>query len=127
MFVALGIVIIIICILLSFIVLIQNPKGGGVSAAFGGVSNQILGAGRSTDVVEKFTWGFAIALLVLSLGSVMVLPEGKIVSKEVELSDAEKALKENGMPTSAMPTATPVAPTMPTPVAPAQNSAPVQK
>jgi preprotein translocase subunit SecG len=91
------------------------------------VSNQILGAGRSTDVVEKFTWGFAIALLVLSLGSVMVLPEGKIVSKEVELSDAEKALKENGMPTSAMPTAAPVAPTMPAPVAPAQNSAPVQK
>jgi preprotein translocase subunit SecG len=128
MFVALGIVIIIVCVLLSFIVLIQNPKGGGVSAAFGGVSNQILGAGRSTDVVEKFTWYFAIALLVLCLGSVMVLPEGKLVEKEVEMSDAEKALKENGMPTSGLPTAAPVAPaTMPTPAAPAQNAAPVQK
>jgi preprotein translocase subunit SecG len=93
MFVALGIVIIIVCVLLSFIVLIQNPKGGGVSAAFGGVSNQILGAGRSTDVVEKFTWYFAIALLVLCLGSVMVLPEGKLVEKRSRNVRCGKSIK----------------------------------
>ena len=44
-----------VCIMLMGVVLIQNPKGGGVDATFGGnASNQIFGAAKSTDFVEKF-------------------------------------------------------------------------
>jgi preprotein translocase subunit SecG len=68
------IVILIVCVLLGAIVLIQNPKGGGLSATFGQAGNQLLGFQRSTDIVEKWTWGLAIALLVLCLSTVAMIP-----------------------------------------------------
>src|SRR5215831_18515901 len=48
--------IVIACILLVLSVLIQNPKGGGLSQTFGGFSNQILGVKQTTDLLEKITW-----------------------------------------------------------------------
>lgn len=60
------ILIIIVCVLLILVVLIQNSKGGGISSNFS-AANQIMGARRGTDVVEKATWTLAILLLVLSL------------------------------------------------------------
>jgi len=56
------------CLLLMAVVLIQNPKGGGVDSTFGGSSaNQMFGAAKSTDFIEKLTWGLAISLFVLCL------------------------------------------------------------
>jgi preprotein translocase subunit SecG len=62
----LTIAIILVCVLLILVVLIQNSKGGGISSQFS-AANQIMGARRGTDVVEKATWTLAILLLVLSL------------------------------------------------------------
>lgn len=57
-----------VCILLMAAVLIQNPKGGGVDSTFGGQSaNQLFGAAKSTDFIEKVTWGLAIALFALCI------------------------------------------------------------
>ncbi len=56
------------CALLMFVVLIQNPKGGGVDSTFGGQgANQMLGAARSTDFIEKLTWVLAIILFALCI------------------------------------------------------------
>lgn len=64
----------VVCVLLSLIILIQNPKGGGVDSTFGGQSaNQIFGAAKSTDFVEKLTWGFAAALFILCIVSVIAV------------------------------------------------------
>lgn len=73
MYLFITILIIIVCILLGAVVLIQNPKGGGLSASMGGVGQQLLGARRSTDIVEKLTWGFAIAFIVLTLSTSMLV------------------------------------------------------
>ncbi|WP_020570595.1 preprotein translocase subunit SecG [Neolewinella persica] len=55
-----------VCLLLMLVVLVQNPKGGGIDSTFGGSqANQMLGASRSTDVIEKITWGLAAALFAL--------------------------------------------------------------
>jgi len=55
-------------LLLMIIVLIQNPKGGGIDSTFGGQgANQVLGAARSSDFVEKLTWGLATSLFVLCI------------------------------------------------------------
>ncbi|MEM7572370.1 MAG: preprotein translocase subunit SecG [Bacteroidota bacterium] len=58
----------IVCILLMLVVLIQNPKGGGIDSTFGGSqANQMLGAKRSIDFIEKVTWGLAGALFLLCI------------------------------------------------------------
>ena len=70
MYTVFAILIIITSILLVLIVLVQNPKGGGLSSSFGGgSSNQIMGAKKTTDFLEKATWTLAIVLIVLSLAS----------------------------------------------------------
>ncbi len=53
-------------ILIIVIVLIQNPKGGGLAANFSS-STQIFGAQRTSEGVEKLTWIFATIILVVSL------------------------------------------------------------
>lgn len=57
-----------VCVLLMAVILIQNPKGGGVDSTFGGAgANQMFGAARSTEFVEKATWYLAFALVVLCI------------------------------------------------------------
>jgi preprotein translocase subunit SecG len=77
MITALTILIAIICILLILVVLIQNPKGGGVDSTFGGQgANQMFGAARSTDFIEKLTWGLAITLFVLCIITAIMVNGG---------------------------------------------------
>lgn len=70
---------IIVAVLLILIVLAQNSKGGGLSSQFGGAgsSSQMIGVKRTTDLLEKITWGLAIALLTLSLTSNLILTPGE--------------------------------------------------
>ncbi|GAA4804956.1 hypothetical protein GCM10023231_37630 [Olivibacter ginsenosidimutans] len=53
-------------VLLVFIVLIQNPKGGGLASGFAG-SNNLMGVQRTGDILEKGTWVLVIAIMVFSL------------------------------------------------------------
>lgn len=61
------ILIILFCVLLGLVVLIQNPKGGGLAGTIGGFSNQFMGVKQTTDVLEKGTWIFAAAIGVLCI------------------------------------------------------------
>lgn len=61
------ILIIIAAVILGLIILIQNPKGGGLAGNFAGVSSQFMGVKQTNDVLEKGTWIFATAIGVLSL------------------------------------------------------------
>ncbi len=70
-----GILIIISSIILGFIILIQNPKGGGLSGTFGGLGNQFMGVKQSTDVMEKATWIFAALVAILCLVSPAFIPK----------------------------------------------------
>ena len=75
MYTIFAILIIITSILLVLVVLVQNPKGGGLSSSFGGgAGNQIMGAKKTTDFLEKATWTLAIALISLSLLSSLAIP-----------------------------------------------------
>lgn len=74
MITGLTILIAINCVLLMAVVLIQNPKGGGVDSNFGGAAaNQMFGAARSTDFVEKVTWGLAAVLIILCIITAMMV------------------------------------------------------
>lgn len=70
----LTILIALVCIMLMVVVLIQNPKGGGVDSTFGGQgANQMFGAARSSDLIEKITWGLAITLFVLCIITAVIV------------------------------------------------------
>ena len=67
--------IIVVAVLLILVVLAQNPKGGGLSSQFGGSgTSQLMGVKKTGDLLEKLTWGFAVALLVLSITTNFVQP-----------------------------------------------------
>src|SRR6478736_4390202 len=65
------ILIVIVCVILGLIILIQNPKGGGLSGTLAGFNNQFMGVKQTTDVLEKGTWIFASTLAVLCIISVL--------------------------------------------------------
>ena len=75
MYTIFAVLMIITSVLLVLVVLVQNPKGGGLSSSFGGgAGNQIMGAKRTTDFLEKATWTLAIVLISLSLLSNFSIP-----------------------------------------------------
>lgn len=102
------ILIILASTILGFIVLVQNPKGGGLASNIGGLSNQFMGVKQTTDVLEKGTWIFAVVIALLCLFSMVFIPKGG--------TSGENMLeKVNTRPTTTTPTApaTPQMPTMP--------------
>src|SRR5678816_555813 len=70
------VLIIIISFVLGFIVLVQNPKGGGLAGNIAGFSNQFMGVKQTTDVLEKGTWIFAGVIGVLCLLSTLFISGG---------------------------------------------------
>ena len=69
-------------VLMCFVVLIQNSKGGGLASSFAS-SNQIMGVRKTTDFIEKLTWGLAIFMVVVSVASSYVLPHATEASSVI--------------------------------------------
>ncbi len=63
------ILIVLFCVLLGAVILIQNPKGGGLAGTIGGFNNQFMGVKQTNDFLEKGTWIFASLIAVLCLVS----------------------------------------------------------
>ncbi len=77
MYIALGLIIVLACVLMILVVMIQNSKGGGISSAFGAsAATQVLGARRGNELIEKITWGLAISLAVLAISGNLLLSLG---------------------------------------------------
>ena len=112
------ILIIVASVGLVFMVLIQNPKGGGLNANVGGLSNNFMGVKQTTDVLEKGTWVFAAVIAILAITSTVFLKGGTS-------ADSDKGLlnKVNTSTTTAPAQAAP-APAQAAPATPAQ-AAPV--
>jgi len=56
----------IVCFLLIVVIMVQNPKGGGLSSSMGG-SQLMGGVQKTTDFLDKSTWTLATILIVLIL------------------------------------------------------------
>lgn len=96
------IIAIIAAVLLGLVVLIQNPKGGGLSGSFGGTANQIFGYKRTTDDIEKITWALVIIVFTLCLSAVAVKPtqsvenQGTGIGTEANRSAATQSVPSVG-------------------------------
>lgn len=119
MLVLFGVLIIIASVILGLIVLIQNPKGGGLSGSLSGFGNQLMGVKQSTDILEKGTWVFAAIVGLLCLASPAFIP------KDGSSSTGNDDLI-NDAPTSA-PQQKPAAPVNTVPLPGTQPAAPVNK
>jgi preprotein translocase subunit SecG len=97
----------IVCFLLIIAVMVQNPKGGGLSSSLGG-STQIGGVQKTTDFLDKSTWTLATALIVLILLSSLSFPslsgqsDSKVIDKTETVAPTKKAT-----PAPAKPVETP--------------------
>jgi preprotein translocase subunit SecG len=99
-------------IVLILVVLVQNSKGGGLSSAFS-QQNSIMGVKKTTDFIEKLTWGLAIGIVVFCLVSAKIeigKSEGGAGTATLELPE------QSASPLSAPDVNSP----QPAPVAPAQ-------
>lgn len=68
------ILVILAAVILGFFVLVQNPKGGGLSGTFGASNSQFMGVQQTNDFLEKGTWIFAAIIGVLCLVSSLFIP-----------------------------------------------------
>lgn len=75
-------------LLMVGIVLIQESKGGGLASNFSS-SNAIMGVRKTTDVIEKATWGLAIAMVVLSVACAYVAPHSASSQSVLEKTATE--------------------------------------
>jgi len=72
----------IVAILLILIIMVQNPKGGGLSSSFGGQGSQSLGGVQNTtNFLDRSTWTLAIALFALILLSNFAIERDTIDTK----------------------------------------------
>jgi len=112
------VLIVLASLLMIFIVLIQESKGGGLASNFSS-TNSIMGVRKTTDIVEKITWGLAIAMVVISVACAYVAPQATGDSSVMEGATQE----QTALP--AMPGASKdAAGTQATPAAGAQKAAP---
>ncbi len=96
LYITFSVLIFLCCLFLGIIVLVQNPKGGGLSQTFGGAGTQIMGARKTADFLEKATWTLAIALCALSIFSAFAIPRnvGTATGIQTELSVDESVMPQ---------------------------------
>ena len=95
---------------LGLIVLVQNPKGGGLAGNIAGFSNQFMGVKQTTDVLEKGTWIFAGVIGALCLLSVFFI-SGRGGSNENKAKDVTVPTQNTTAPINTLP----ITPAQPTP------------
>ncbi len=106
MYTSIVILVVIASVLMCLIVLVQESKGGGLAADYTN-SNQVLGAPKTTNFIEKATWTLAAAMIVLSVISVAFLPSSKGGGSVMDAPAIEqKATNPNNLPGIPQPTPT---------------------
>jgi preprotein translocase subunit SecG len=79
------ILLILICVALAIFVLIQNPKGGGLST--GSSASNMFGVQRTGDVLEKGTWVLVTAIVVITLSITTVAKNSGGASGDLKIQE----------------------------------------
>ncbi|MEN9448267.1 MAG: preprotein translocase subunit SecG [Bacteroidota bacterium] len=108
MFTFLTVLIILVCLFIILVVLIQNPKGGGLTGSLGSTASSVIGVQSAGDVMEKATWGGAIFLLALCVMTAFVVPK---VGEKGQIKTLTESAAKGTIPS--VPTPAPAAPAAP--------------
>jgi preprotein translocase subunit SecG len=91
--------------LLIVLILVQNPKGGGISGEFSSSgATQMFGVQKTGDLVEQLTWGFSVAILILVLVTNFTLSSGN--TDAIQSINVDKAAGKT-IPTAPAPISAP--------------------
>ena len=99
------VLVILAAVIMALFILVQNPKGGGLSGNIAGFSTQFMGVKQTTDVLEKGTWVLAVAIALLSIFSPVFISNTGTGGNEPNL----RPVNTQTAPATT-PQATPVAP-----------------
>lgn len=97
------------CVLLVFVVLIQNPKGGGLASGFAG-SNNLMGVQRTGDILEKGTWVLVVSIMAFSLLINITNPGSSGSNSGIDLQRQITPTTTPSAPLQSPATPTPIAP-----------------
>jgi len=101
----------IVSILLIIVIMIQNPKGGGLDSSLGG-STSIGGVQNTNKFLDKSTWTLAAALVILILVSSLSFQGG--FTNDSKILDPNTVIPQATLPaagaTQAQPEAAPAQP-----------------
>ncbi|GAB6011031.1 preprotein translocase subunit SecG [Viscerimonas tarda] len=109
------VLIVLASIALILVVLVQKSKGGGLASGFAS-SNQIMGVRKTTDFIEKATWGLVGVVVVLSLLSAVLVKTTQTTAPQSEIQapvlpaatatpDVSTTMPVQGIPAQAQPEA----------------------
>jgi preprotein translocase subunit SecG len=104
MTIVLTIIILLACVILGFFVLIQAPKGGGLTGSFGSMSSQVMGVKQSTDVMEKGTWTTVGIIAALCIIITMFYPK---IEKPQQAGQQQQTEQQSGKKAPANPASAP--------------------
>ncbi len=85
-------------VLMCGIVLIQESKGGGLASSFAS-SNQIMGVRKTTDFLEKATWGLAVAMVVFSVVSAAFVTKVTVEEAPINITAPAQPTDAENVPT----------------------------
>ena len=104
MYILISILVLIVSVLMTLIVLVQNSKGGGLASNFQS-SNQFMGVRKTTDFLEKATWTLAIALMLFCVVGSMTIPRANEDKRSIIEDQINNVIDPNAIPN--FPSATP--------------------
>ncbi len=82
-------------VILTIAVLIQNPKGGGVSI-YGGTN--IFSPKQEANIIEKITWWCAAAVIVFSIAATASISSKRVETKSDLSKELQKSAPTNNIP-----------------------------
>lgn len=92
----------VVCFLLIVVIMVQNPKGGGLSSTFGN-SQQMGGVQKTTDFLDKSTWTLGIVLIALILFSSLSFNTENTGSRIIDNNITTSPKVEKSVPSTPTP------------------------
>lgn len=107
---------ILLTILITLVILAQDGKGGGFTPSAAGAA-QVMGVKKTTDVLEKLTWGFIAAIILVCISTGFITG-----GEELEAGEIPTTVNMQKAKATAPRQAPATAPAAETPAAPAADS-----
>jgi preprotein translocase subunit SecG len=84
-----------VCLVLMFVVLLQQGKGGGMGSAFGGASAQVFGGSGAGNILTRAT-AICAGIFMLTSVTLAYLSSAKDSGLRAKIAAEEQKAKERG-------------------------------